>query len=62
MTDVLTQAPDADGVWFDVSEGRDTIPALESVEASGVWHAQQWLNAFCVLVWARRGRSCVITC
>jgi len=44
------QAPDTDGVWFDVREGRDVAPAEDCVEASGAWHAQQWLNAFCVLV------------
>ena len=50
------QAPDADGMWFDVCEGRDTTPVLEeSVDASGAWHSQQWLNAFCVLVWTWRG-------
>ena len=50
------QAPDADGTWFDVCEGRDTTPVLEeSVDASGAWHSQQWLNAFCVLVRAWRG-------
>lgn len=44
------QAPDTDGVWFDVREGRNVAPAEDCVEASGAWHAQQWLNAFCVLV------------
>ena len=48
------QAPDADGTWFDVCEGRDTTPALETVDASGAWHSQQWLNAFCVMVRAWR--------
>jgi len=33
-----------------VREGRNVAPAEDCVEASGAWHAQQWLNAFCVLV------------
>lgn len=56
------QAPDADGTWFDVCEGRDTTPVLEeSVDASGAWHSQQWLNAFCVLVRAWRGQLSSLT-
>ncbi|KAK9832071.1 hypothetical protein WJX81_004065 [Elliptochloris bilobata] len=47
------QAPDADGTWFDVCEGGDTAPELVSVDASGAWHSQQWLNAFCVLFFQR---------
>jgi hypothetical protein len=44
------QAPETDGVWYDVAEGMNRSTELDSVDENGAWQQLQWLNAFQVLV------------
>ena len=46
----VASCADADGVWYDVIEGRSARSSVDSVSEAGAWRAEEWLNAFVVLV------------
>ena len=46
----MASCADADGVWYDVIEGRSARSSVDSVSEAGAWRAEEWLNAFVVLV------------